>query len=175
MNRKNRELTEEEKNLWLEVNKDTIRLENQDIIKPEMRKTSNQVPFNDQLIKQEKQRSFAVESRKLPPKKSITPKQREKSISAGRFEYDAIMDLHGKTITQAYENVINFIKFCYNTEKRHVMIITGNGGKIGSIKREFCFWVEESCIKQYISSYIEAHPNQGGSGAYYIIVKRKKT
>ena len=93
-------------------------------------------------------------------------------MSSGKFEYDAVMDLHGRTLQEAHADVINFIGFCYRTRKRHIMIITGHSNGQGSIKREFCIWVEESSIKEYVVSVKEAHFRQGGEGAYYIIVKR---
>lgn len=166
-------LSKEDKELWLSVNKDTKRLENQNTIKPNLNKCTKDT-FNDaNPIKREIRHKFAVEKRKLTLKNTTSsPKKVKKAISLGRFKYDAIIDLHGKTLQEAYADVINFIKFCYRTGKRHVMIITGHNNGQGSIKNEFCIWLEESSIKEYVVSVKEAHYRQGGSGAYYIIVRR---
>ena len=171
-----KKLTAEDMTVWLLANKYTNRLKKQYVIKPDLF-ILPKIPNNDILpIKPKKtKQKFKIEKRKLTAiPKQETPKQLKKAQSNGSFKAETTIDLHGYSLQQAHDHLQNFLGFCYRTGKRKVMVITGHGDDPASIKREFCIWMEESCIKQYITSYKEAHQRQGGAGAYYVIIKRNQ-
>lgn len=158
-------ISKKDRELWLRANKETKRLKNQEIIKPDLTKCSYATKLTIPALKNRKtaiKNEIKYGSTKL-----------KKSMKTGRFSYEAVIDLHDMTLEAAHKKVIGFITDCYYNRIRHVMIITGHGKGYRSIKQEFCFWLMDSCIKDYIVSVSEAHFRQGGSGAYYILIKRK--
>jgi len=100
-----------------------------------------------------------------------------------KSEPQAILDLHGLTVDEAYSKVHHFIISCYNQHKRTVLIITGKGlehkeqdmfAPKGSLKQIVPEWLKESELKNMILSFIHPSPKLGGSGALYILLRRKK-
>lgn len=148
-------ISDDDRKLWLSVVKGIKPLEKQHAISPTL-------PIRNKVAKKE------IKA-KIKPQKPI-----DKPIKSGTFKSDALIDLHEKSIHEAHQCVRDFLNYCWRAGKKHVIVITGHGSEFGSIKREFCFWLEEPAIKRYIQSYQEAHPRQGGRGAYYIIIKGKK-
>ncbi len=71
--------------------------------------------------------------------------------------------------------MLQFLKQSIATEKRCLLIITGKGGAGGGlIKREFRLWLEDKSVAPYILSVSEAHRQHGGSGAYYVLLRKNK-
>ena len=58
----------------------------------------------------------------------------KKQIKNNKLNFDAIIDLHGKTEVQAYESIKNFIKNCYFNNFKSILIVTGKGQNSGKIK-----------------------------------------
>ena len=145
-------LSDEDKKLWLAVNKDTKKLINQHM-------------HSSQIVNTPK----AKISKEKPQ-----PPVAKKKDSSDLFKSAALIDLHGKTIQDAHNCIRDFILFCYRRNKKNILVITGQGNEFGSIKREFQFWLEEDSVKKYISSVNEAHPQHGGAGAYYVVLKSQK-
>ncbi len=156
-----KQISSEEHRLWLLANRETKRLKKQDVINPVLEKAIKVQPALS------KQYCFQ-------PFPSIPPKQIKKSMNTGTFRSDATLDLHGYSLQQAHDHLHVFIKSCFDNSRQQILIITGHGNGSSTIKREFGFWVRESEMKQYIHSVTQAHPRQGGDGAYYVILKRKK-
>jgi len=71
----------------------------------------------------------------------------------------------------------------FAANKRMLLVITGKGRapeqpshmqRMGAIKREFTLWLEDPAIKACILSSSVAQPKHGGSGAYYIYLRKKR-
>lgn len=150
---KNMKISDHDKELWLSANKETKLLKKQDTIY-----------HNKHITK-------PSAKKQLPTIKSFT-NNIHKDQKQGTFKIEARIDLHGYSMQNAYENLIKFVEDCYRFRKQNLMVITGHGDNFISIKREFCIWVENPSIKKYIISVKEAHPKQGGAGAYYVILRR---
>ena len=96
---------------------------------------------------------------------------------------EAVLDLHGFTTDIAYEKVCNFIISSYNQNKRIVLIITGKGLEHenqdiftpkGSLKQIVPEWLKSDELKNMILSFIHPSPKLGGTGALYILLRRKR-
>lgn len=107
-------------------------------------------------------------------------KNLSKSMRRGEFSCDAKIDLHGYSQDQAYDALHNFIEKNYFSQKRHLLIITGKGKfcyqtyqNMGILKPKLPEWFYDSHFAKYVSVYQKAAPKDGGSGAYYIILRKK--
>lgn len=87
------------------------------------------------------------------------------------YEISYVLDLHGYTVQEAYNTVIDFISRHYRINTNHITIITGKGiNNTGLIKNEIVDWLDTNILKQYIKSYEWTNAN----GALKIYLKRKK-
>ncbi len=100
------------------------------------------------------------------------------------FGIDGTLDLHGFTEDKAYTAVYNFITSSYLAKKRCILIITGKGlphpdedifAPKGVLKDKVPQWLQTDELKQLILSYIHPSAKLGGSGALYILLRRKRT
>lgn len=96
-----------------------------------------------------------------------------KKIKSGKYPIDARLDLHGLTQEKAYNKLYRFIEAAYHGRKRCILVITGKGkeGK-GVIRRHFQDWLSAPDINRLILYYCNAAPQHGGSGAYYLLLKK---
>lgn len=100
------------------------------------------------------------------------------------FGVDNTLDLHGLTEDKAYKAVYNFITSSYLSGKRCILIITGKGSvhpdedifaPKGVLKDRVPQWLQTDELKQLILSYIHPSVKLGGSGALYILLRRKRS
>lgn len=99
-----------------------------------------------------------------------------KSPRKGRIDIDASIDLHGKTVHNAYIAFLAFIESSYLHGHRNLLVITGKGKNspdgVGLIKKELKTWTKESKIADKIVRISPACKKNGGDGAYYIFLKK---
>ncbi len=89
-------------------------------------------------------------------------------------------DLHGLTVDQAHQNLIEYFKINYKMKKLFHIIVTGLGNKTdgnefftGKIRRQFPFWLNTEKFQYMIKSYSPCKIQHGGLGAFYIKLKSK--
>lgn len=100
---------------------------------------------------------------------ALSPRPRVRRVPAPELPY--VLNLHGMTITEAYDAVKKFITRHQNKGSRKITIITGKGlNKIGAIKKEIPLWFETPFFTEKISDY--RWKNDGG--ALDITLKRIK-
>ena len=97
-----------------------------------------------------------------------------KKIANGRLNIDGRLDLHGMWLNQAHAQVIDFIINAHETGKRRLLIITGKGGLDGGgrIRAELPLWLEDNKINKLVSSFSPSSPRHGGSGAFYVVLRK---
>ena len=116
----------------------------------------------------------------------ISDKEQSYSLKPSniRFKYD----LHGYSLNEANETIKNLIYECYNKEINKLIIVTGKGLHSNN---ELNPYVSKnlSILKYSVPEYIEnnkelmtmineiqdANIEDGGSGAFYILLKKKFT
>jgi len=115
--------------------------------------------------------------------KADIDKQTFKRFKKEEFPLEGTLDLHGLTIDSAYTAVYHFIVSSYNQNKRTVLIVTGKGLEHnnqdifepkGSLKQIVPEWLKNDELKNMILTFIHPSPKLGGSGALYILLRRKK-
>ena len=99
----------------------------------------------------------------------------DKKLRAGEFKIDYRLDLHGMTLTEAYERLKNLFEFAESRNLRCLLIITGKGlhSKDKTIKTSITDWFAEPYFSNRIIKYVDAHKKHGGSGALYVLLRNK--
>lgn len=110
--------------------------------------------------------------------------QTAKKFKREEFKVEAVLDLHGQTEKNAYDKVVNFIKQSYADNKRCIIIITGKGinphndedifAARGILKTAVPNWLNSAEIRPLILAYKHPSEAKGGSGALYILLRRKR-
>ena len=98
----------------------------------------------------------------------------KKQIKSNKLNFDAIIDLHGKTEVQAYVSIKNFIKDCYLNNFKSIMIVTGKGSNSkGKLKLKTPLWLKSEDLSKYIVGFETMPSNKGGEGALFVQLKNK--
>ena len=106
-------------------------------------------------------------------------------LKKGRLKPSKVLDLHGLRYEDAKFDVLNFIRSAYNDNQRLVLIITGKGKytkndstyvsneRSGVLRQALPTWLEDINISSLILNFTTAHFSHGGSGAFYVYLRKK--
>ena len=121
---------------------------------------------------------FLSNNQKLPDKDNI---QNKTIIKRTRS-----LDLHGKTLDEANSIIENFIKKSYEDKVQKLIIVTGKGlhsdnekdpyvsKNLGILKYSIPEFVRNNeDLMKIISNISEASVKDGGTGAFYIFLKKR--
>jgi hypothetical protein len=101
-----------------------------------------------------------------------------RKFKKGRLPVDGKLDLHGFQQHNAHQALRDFIRSRYDRGARFLIVVTGKGtrseGGQGVLKRLVPRWLNEADMRRLIVSFSHAQPADGGEGAIYIYLKRKK-
>ena len=111
--------------------------------------------------------------------KAKTPKTLEpsgdKRVRRGRVQIDRRVDLHDMTRDQARPALFNLVRTAYGRDEKCLLVITGKGLRLnGVLRQNFPAWINSDEIRPLIASYAQAHIRHGGTGAWYVFLKRRK-
>ena len=97
-----------------------------------------------------------------------------------------LLDLHGKTLDEANQIIENFIRKSYENKVHKLIIVTGKGlhsnnekdpyvsKDLGILKHSIPNFLKNNVeLMKLISNISEASIEDGGSGAFYIFLKKK--
>jgi DNA-nicking Smr family endonuclease len=105
-----------------------------------------------------------------------------RSLARGKLVPQASLDLHGMTLASAERAVARFLDDAVAENLRIVLIVTGkglrlNGGRMvgGRIRAEFSGWLNRADNRQRVRALRPAHPRHGGSGAFYVLLRRRSS
>lgn len=104
-------------------------------------------------------------------------------MKRGKLEPEARIDLHGMTQSAAHSALNAFILRAQASGHRLVLVITGKGrdgaesGPVpsgpGILRRQVPHWLELPPVNQAVLQVAAAHARHGGSGAYYVYLRRR--
>jgi len=99
----------------------------------------------------------------------------DEKLRRGRMPIDRRIDLHGMTRDEAYAALRNVVTDSYETGARCLLVITGKGRAGGGILKS-CVpeWLRDESMGGIVLRVYPAQPPHGGSGAFYVLVKRKR-
>jgi DNA-nicking Smr family endonuclease len=100
-------------------------------------------------------------------------------IKRGQLAVSARVDLHGMTQAEAYRELVEFIEHASSQNKRLVLVITGKGRRSesresGVLKAMLPRWLNLPELRSNILAFDTAQIMHGGSGAFYILLKRNR-
>lgn len=101
----------------------------------------------------------------------------DERLRRGQYDIEAVLDLHGMRFDQAHTAFRQFIKQSVAQDLRCILVITGKGNKnrgTGIIREALPNWVNEAQLKTSILAVRQAQPKDGGSGAYYVLLRRRR-
>ncbi|NBO20507.1 MAG: DNA mismatch repair protein MutS, partial [Rhodobacteraceae bacterium] len=103
-------------------------------------------------------------------------------MTRGKLMPEARIDLHGLTLAEAHPELIRFILNAQSQGLRLVLVITGKGKRrddtgpipqrIGALRHQVPQWLRMSPMGPAVLQVAEAHLRHGGSGAYYVYLRR---
>ena len=101
-----------------------------------------------------------------------------RKMRRGKIIIEGRLDLHGMIQSEAHRHLLSFLERAYFSGKRTVLIITGKGltrnGEIGILRQAVPRWLNAQPVKNWIRGFDHAAPSDGGEGALYILLRRKR-
>lgn len=102
----------------------------------------------------------------------------DRRLSRGVAEPSMTVDLHGHTLATAHATLDAALERAVRDEHRLVLLVTGkarrDGSGRGAIARAVGDWLAGSRHAGSIVAVRGAHPRHGGSGALYIVIRRRR-
>ncbi len=98
-------------------------------------------------------------------------------MTRGKLAVEARIDLHGMTLHQAHPALTQFVSRAHAQGRRLILVITGKGRdrdaeRGGLLKRQVPHWLTTGPMRPLVLQIAEAHRAHGGSGAYYVYLRR---
>lgn len=104
-------------------------------------------------------------------------------MTRGKLSPEARIDLHGLTLSEAHPELVHFILNAQSAGMRLVLVITGKGKRkddfgpipqrMGALRHQVPQWLRLPPLTQAVLQVSEAHLRHGGSGAYYVYLRRR--
>ncbi len=99
-------------------------------------------------------------------------------LRRGKMKIDGRLDLHGLKQDEAHETLVRFLQNGYERGHRCVLVITGKGRSAGSegvLKRRVPEWLTMAPLRDVILQTTPARPQDGGEGALYVLLRRRRS
>lgn len=106
----------------------------------------------------------------------------DRRLRGGKLVPDRSLDLHGYGRDQAYDLLSRTVEHASLAGQRVLLVVTGKGARgddggerpRGVIRASLPHWLETPALRPYVAALRGAHPRHGGSGAFYIILRRRR-
>jgi DNA-nicking Smr family endonuclease len=108
----------------------------------------------------------------------------DRRLRSGKLVPDRSIDLHGYSRDQAYALLSRAIEDAALTDARVLLVVTGKGARDaegrdgerprGVIRAGLPHWLETPALRPFVAALRPAHPRHGGSGAFYVILRRRR-
>jgi len=122
----------------------------------------------------------------VPPRPQVQPANTldgtwDRRLSRGLLQPDVTVDLHGHDLGSAYSLLDSRLEQAIAMGARLLLLITGKPPtsrdrpiRRGAIRAAVGDWLAASRHASNIAAVRAAHPRHGGTGALYIILRRRK-
>ena len=97
----------------------------------------------------------------------------QRRLFRGDVPIDRRLDLHGLNAAQAESQLAQFIEKAARDKCRCVLVITGKGA--GILRSHVPCWLKRQPLSLHILALAEARPSDGGNGALYVLLRRKRS
>lgn len=105
-----------------------------------------------------------------------------RQMSRGKMRPEAKLDLHGMTLAEAGPELTRFVLSCHARGHRLVLVITGKGSRDGiegplpvrrgALRHQVPYWLHAAPLSHVVQQIAPAHLRHGGTGAYYVYLRR---
>ncbi|GGY53402.1 hypothetical protein GCM10011297_27790 [Bacterioplanes sanyensis] len=96
-----------------------------------------------------------------------------RKLRLGKYEIEARLDLHRRTIDQARREVYRFINDCLEHDLRSVLMMPGKGDRNmedpALLKSYLVHWLQDL---DDVQAFHTAQLHHGGSGAFYVLLRK---
>ena len=96
----------------------------------------------------------------------------QRRLFRGDVPIDRRLDLHGYTAARAELKLQTFIEDAAYGGCRCVLVITGKGA--GVLKSHVPGWLKRAPLSGLVLALAQARPADGGSGAFYVLLRRRR-
>ena len=108
-------------------------------------------------------------------------------LKSGKINPEKTLDLHGLKYNEALNIVRSTIISSYNRHLRLILIVTGKGRKVdfnntlnierqkGILRKSLPDWLDTNELRPLILNISSAHISHGGSGAFYVYLRKNKS
>ena len=143
-------------------------------VEPLKKKKKNRKTSQNQKIKQIIQKTTPPPPSKMSERDLFLNISEESPKYFKKYTVQSIIDLHGFTRKEAEYKLITFFKNAQIRQYKIVLVITGKGktsnNDEGIIKKYTREWFKTH--PEYIISYSAAEQKDGGTGAFYVHVRK---
>ncbi|MBZ6377721.1 hypothetical protein B5C34_03470 [Pacificimonas flava] len=103
----------------------------------------------------------------------------DRRFRKGRVDPDRTVDLHGDTQARAHAKLVGAVQSAYTAGARVLLVITGkprgpDEAPRGILSKMFPLWCEGDDLRPYIAAIRPAHQRDGGRGAHYVVLRRRR-
>jgi DNA-nicking Smr family endonuclease len=104
----------------------------------------------------------------------------QERLKRGQLRIEGRLDLHGMTQAEAHAALDRFLARAEADGRRCVLVITGKGFRRGAeslggiLKGAVPRWLNEAPNRARLLAFAAAHPKDGGDGAIYVLLKRRR-
>ena len=98
-------------------------------------------------------------------------------LRRGKLPIEATLDLHGHRQDDAHRALIGFVTAHHAAGRRCLLVVTGKGlrGESGGVLRQKVpLWLNAAPLRDKVLAFDFARPEHGGSGAIYLLLRRKR-
>ena len=99
-------------------------------------------------------------------------------LRKGQLRIEGRLDLHGMTQAEARRALDQFLARAHDAGRRCLLVISGKGlredGSTGVLRAALPGWLNQSPNRARVIAFSQATPRDGGEGALYVLLKRKR-
>lgn len=97
-------------------------------------------------------------------------------LRRGRLDIDGRLDLHGLTQAEAHHALTEQVRSAYAAGRRVLLVVTGKGFRDGTgvLRAAVPRWLDDPPLRNLVLSAVPARPGDGGAGALYVLVRRRR-
>ncbi|WP_420345895.1 Smr/MutS family protein [Pelagibius sp.] len=104
-------------------------------------------------------------------------RRKAERLRRGKLPIEATLDLHGLRQAEAHRRLELFLADCQAAGKRCVLVVTGKGAtraEAGVLRSALPHWLNQPPNRARVLSFDYAQQKHGGTGAVYILLRRKR-
>ena len=195
---KRRKLRPDEEELWRKVVSDAERLHPEKPLNPQDFVTTPAQTPRKKAIFQTLPNSVSLPASRPTATADLSPtiadQIRGRAVQMDRKAFDQMkrgklrpegkIDLHGMTLDRAHPALTRFILGAQAQGKRLVLVVTGKGKqrddggpipvRFGVLRHQVPQWLSLPPMSSVVLQVTQAHLRHGGSGAYYVYLRRTR-